>query len=159
MDDNTTSRRLHDGGARHKQAVDDFFKAKREAKRQGSLGEGEISKELRAIEKAAQAQADQDAAMFGGGGGMPPPPPPASRFPPPPPPRENLLRPPPPPPPPRREGEGGYRKDEDREEGGKKVEEEGKDGRLPVVTVCAYDAMRMRVDDHSIKRRQVDRRQ
>jgi len=44
-------------------------------------------------------------------------------------------------------------------EGGKEGRKEGKDGRLPVVTVCAYDAMRMRVDDHSIKRRQVDRRQ
>ncbi|KAM3572647.1 hypothetical protein VYU27_005334 [Nannochloropsis oceanica] len=125
MDDNTTSRRLHDGGARHKQAVEDFFKAKREAKRQGSLDDGEVSKELRAIEKAAQAQADLDAAMFGIGGGMPPPPPPpASRIPPPPPPRENLLRPPPPPPPQRREGEGGYRKDEEREEEGKEGEEE-----------------------------------
>jgi len=139
MDDNKTSRRLHDGGARHKQALDDFFKAKRDAKRQGSIGDGEVSKELRAIEKAAQAQADQDAAIFGGATATvaaaaavtglpppPPPPPPPPRLPPPPPPRGNILR-PPPPPPPRREGEGGYRKDEDEEEGGREGGREGEE--------------------------------
>lgn len=116
MDDNKTSRRLHEGGARHKQAVEEFFKAQREAKRQGSIGDGELSKELREIEKAAQAQAEKDAAMFKSSvvttveRAAPPPPPPrpptfslSSRPPPPPlpppPPRPPGVRHPPVPPP------------------------------------------------------------
>lgn len=92
--------------------MEDFFKAKRDAKRQGSINDSQASKELREIEKAALASAAADAAMFGGGGAsvlVPPPPPPRP---------QTMLQPPPPPPPrpPRPDYNQGFRRDKETEE-------------------------------------------
>ena len=110
MHDNKPSIRHHEGGTKHKEAMENFFREKREAKQGAAMGDKDLNKELREIEKAALAQAAQDAAMFGGAAAALPPLPPARTLQPP------GGRKPPPPPTRRDDGGGGYRRDKDEDE-------------------------------------------
>ncbi|KAE9362133.1 hypothetical protein PF008_g339 [Phytophthora fragariae] len=99
MQSDKLSIKHHEQGRKHKEKMEETFKAKRQAKSDASCAQKELQDQLKQIEEAAQAKYEQDMA-----GLAPPPPPrrPGQANAPPPPPRRpgpsgSNARPPPPP--------------------------------------------------------------
>ena len=59
----------HDQGRSHKERMEEYFKQKREDKRQGGLDDASLEKTLRQIEEAAVAAHADDLGGAGGGAG------------------------------------------------------------------------------------------
>jgi WW domain-binding protein 4 len=82
--DNKLSKQHHEGGVKHKQAVEAFEKKKRDEKFHGARSQWELNAQLAEIEKAAndaitQDRADGVTALFGATTSRQPPPPPLIR--------------------------------------------------------------------------------